>query len=110
MSIKKRYKEDEINVVQVSRLVEQKAIDRLIKVSAKLINENSKIHIYVIGDGPLKERLQKQIEDLNVEEKITLLGAKKNPYPYIKNADVFGLFSYFEGYGIVIDEAKILRK
>ena len=101
---------DEINVVQVSRLVEQKAIDRLIKVSAKLINENSKIHIYVIGDGPLKERLQKQIEDLNVEEKITLLGAKKNPYPYIKNADVFGLFSYFEGYGIVIDEAKILRK
>ena len=107
---KKIYKEDEINVVQVSRLVEQKAIDRLIKVSAKLINENSKIHIYVIGDGPLKERLQKQIEDLNVEEKITLLGAKKNPYPYIKNADVFGLFSYFEGYGIVIDEAKILRK
>ena len=107
---KKTYKEDEINVVQVSRLVEQKAIDRLIKVSAKLINENSKIHIYVIGDGPLKERLQKQIEDLNVEEKITLLGAKKNPYPYIKNADVFGLFSYFEGYGIVIDEAKILRK
>ena len=107
---KKIYKEDEINVVQVSRLVEQKAIDRLIKVSAKLINENSKIHIYVIGDGPLKERLQKQIEDLNVEEKITLLGAKKNPYPYIKNADVFGLFSYFEGYGIVIDEAKMLQK
>lgn len=107
---KKIYKEDEINVVQVSRLVEQKAIDRLIKVSAKLIKENSKIHIYVIGDGPLKEKLQKQIIDFNVEEKFTLLGAKKNPYPYIKNADVFGLFSYFEGYGIVIDEAKILRK
>ena len=107
---KKTYKEDEINVVQVSRLVEQKAIDRLIKVSAKLINENSKIHIYVIGDGPLKEKLQKQIIDFNVEEKFTLLGAKKNPYPYIKNADVFGLFSYFEGYGIVIDEAKMLQK
>lgn len=107
---KKIYKEDEINVVQVSRLVEQKAIDRLIKVSAKLINENSKIHIYVIGDGPLKEKLQKQIIDFNVEEKFTLLGAKKNPYPYIKNADVFGLFSYFEGYGIVIDEAKMLQK
>lgn len=107
---KKIYKEDEINVVQVSRLVEQKAIDRLIKVSAKLIKENSKIHIYVIGDGPLKGKLQKQIIDFNVEEKFTLLGAKKNPYPYIKNADVFGLFSYFEGYGIVIDEAKMLQK
>ena len=40
---KKIYKEDEINVVQVSRLVEQKAIDRLIKVSAKLIKKNSYI-------------------------------------------------------------------
>lgn len=75
-----------------------------------MIKENSKIHIYVIGDGPLKEKLQKQIIDFNVEEKFTLLGAKKNPYPYIKNADVFGLFSYFEGYGIVIDEAKMLQK
>ena len=104
------YNDDEINVVQVSRLVEQKAIDRLIKVSAKLINEKFKIHMYIIGDGPLKEKLQKQIIELNLEERVTLLGAKKNPYPYIKNADVFGLFSYFEGYGIVIDEAKILKK
>lgn len=49
-------------------------------------------YIYIIGDGTTKGKDAK-IEDLNVEEKITLLGAKKNPYPYIKNADVFGLFS-----------------
>ncbi len=39
-----------------------------------------------------------------------LLGAKENPYPYIKNADFFALLSYFEGYPTVLEEAKILNK
>lgn len=107
---KKIYNKNEINIIQVSRLVEQKAIDRLIKVHAKLIKNNIKTHIYIIGEGPLKEKLQKQISDLNIEDTFTLLGAKNNPYPYIKDADIFGLFSYFEGYGMVIEEAKILKK
>lgn len=104
------YQENEINMLQVSRLVEQKAIDRLMKVHANLLQKGIRIHIYVIGEGPLKEKLQKQIVDLKLEDTFTLLGAKKNPYPYIKDADVFGLFSYFEGYGMVIEEAKILKR
>ena len=39
-----------------------------------------------------------------------LLGKKENPYPYIKNATYFCLLSKFEGYGMVIEEAKILNK
>lgn len=101
---------NEVNIVQVSRLVQQKSIDRFIEVHAKLIKEGIKHHIYIIGDGPLREKLQKQIEELNVKDTFTLLGAKKNPYPYIKHCDAFVLFSEFEGYGMVIDEAKILNK
>ncbi len=39
-----------------------------------------------------------------------LLGGKENPYPYIKNCDYFCLPSYYEGYGMVLEEAKILNK
>ena len=39
-----------------------------------------------------------------------LLGKKDNPYPYINKADYFLLASLYEGYGMVIDEAKILNK
>ena len=39
-----------------------------------------------------------------------LLGKKENPYPYIKKADYFCLLSRFEGYGMVLEEAKILDK
>ena len=98
------------NFVTVTRLVEQKAIDRLINVHEKLIKNGMKHKIYVIGDGPEKENLAKLIKEKNVENTFLLLGKKENPYPYIKNADYFCLMSKFEGYGMVIEEAKILNK
>lgn len=104
------FKDNEINLVQVSRLVEQKAVDRLIKVHSKLIKEGYKHNIFVIGDGPLKEKLQKQIDEEKVPDTFKLLGAKQNPYPYVKKADYFCLFSNFEGYPMVVEEAKILRR
>lgn len=99
-----------INFVTVARLVPQKAIDRLINVHAKLIHENINHNFYVIGDGPEKEKLIKMVNDNKVENTFHLLGKKENPYPYIKNADYFCLLSNFEGYGMVLEEAKILGK
>ena len=97
--------------VQVARLVPQKAIDRLIKVHSKLIKENGKTHnFYIIGDGPDKERLVSLIKKYGVKDTFFLLGKKENPYPYIKKADYFCLLSEFEGYGMVLEEAKILNK
>ena len=99
-----------INFLTVARLVEQKAIDRIIKVHKRLIDEGHKHKFYVIGDGPEKEKLQKMIKENNVEKTFILLGKKENPYPYIKKADIFCLLSEFEGYGMVLEEAKILSK
>lgn len=102
--------EGDTTFLQVSRLVPQKAIDRLIKVHSKLINEGYNHKIYIIGDGPEREKLQKLIEEENVKDTFILLGAKKNPYKYIVKADFFCLFSAFEGYPMVLEEAKILHK
>lgn len=104
------FSENTLNFVTVARLVPQKAIDRLIKIHAKLVYSNCKHHFYVIGDGPEKRNLEKIIEENNVKETFHLLGKKENPYPYIKQADYFCLLSNFEGYGMVLEEAKILGK
>lgn len=104
------FDENNVNIVTVARLVKQKAIDRLINIHKKLIDEKLMHNIYVIGDGPLKEALQEQVKTNKVENTFKLLGKKENPYPYIKNADYFCLLSYFEGYGMVLEEAKILGK
>ncbi len=99
-----------IKLVTVCRLVEQKAIDRFIKVHSKLIKNGFNHEVYVIGDGPERERLERIIKQEGVEKTFKLLGKKSNPYPYIKFADYFCLLSYFEGYGMVLEEAKILNK
>ena len=104
------FDESKLNFVTVARLVPQKAIDRLIKVHSKLIENNLEHNFYVIGDGPEKENLENMIKEHDVSNTFHLLGKKENPYPYIKNADYFCLLSNFEGYGMVLEEAKILGK
>ena len=108
--IMKKDNDFEKNFVVVSRLVKQKAIDRLIRVHRKLIDEGLKHKIFVIGDGEEKENLLNLAEKLDVKDSFIFLGQIKNPYPYIKKADFFALLSYFEGYGMVLEEAKILNK
>ena len=104
------FDKNSINFVTVSRLVYQKGIDRLIKVHKKLIKSGYKHDFYIIGDGPEREKLEKLIIENNVEETFHLLGQKENPYPYVRQADYFCLLSRFEGYGMVLEESKILGK
>lgn len=104
------FNKDMINFVTVARLVEQKGIDRLIEIHSRLIENGLKHNFYIIGDGPEKEKLEILIKKHKIEETFKLLGKKENPYPYIKNADYFCLLSRFEGYGMVLEEAKILDK
>lgn len=103
-------KNGEINIVTVARLVQQKAIDRLIKVHSKLIKEGIMHNIYIIGEGPEREKLEEIIKKEQCQETIKLLGSRENPYPYIKQADYFALLSNYEGYPMVLLEAQILGK
>ncbi len=106
----KELKEGETNIVTVARLVQQKGIDRLIRVHSKLIKEGIMHNIYVIGEGPEREKLEGIIQEEHCQETIKLLGARENPYPYIKRASYFALLSNYEGYPMVLLEAQILGK
>jgi len=104
------FNKNTINFVTVARLVEAKAIGRLIDVHNKLIKHGYNHKFFVVGDGPLKEPLQNKINELNLSETFILLGQKENPYPYILSSDYFCLFSYYEGLPMVLLEAKALNK
>lgn len=104
------FKTGEVNFLTVARLTEQKAIDRLIKVHTKLIENGYKHRFFCIGDGPERANLEDLIRVNNVGSTFILLGKKDNPYPYIKNCDVFALLSNYEGFPMTILEAKILNK
>ena len=104
------FKKDKINFISVARLTKQKGIDRIIKMHKQLIEEGLQHNFYVIGDGPEKGNLEKLIIKENIQNTFHLLGKKENPYPLIKQANYFCLLSHFEGYGMVLEEAKILQK
>lgn len=104
-------KEDNlVSFVQVSRIVPQKGLLRLIDVHKKLIDNGLFHRIYVVGDGKEIKKLEEAILEKNVKDTFILLGKKENPYPYIKAADYFMLTSYYEGYPMVLLEARALNK
>lgn len=99
-----------VKIVTVGRLVQLKGYDLAIQ-SAELLNkEGINFKWYVIGEGPERDNIQKMIRDNKLEDKFVLLGQKSNPYPYIKNCDIYVQTSRYEGFGLAIAEAKILNK
>ncbi|WP_294095008.1 glycosyltransferase [uncultured Cetobacterium sp.] len=97
-------------ILSIGRLEEtQKDFTTLIKAyknASKKIEEK----LYIIGDGRHRENLEKLIEELDLKDRVVLLGFRKNPYPWIKNASFFVHSSKFEGLPTVLIEASILGK
>lgn len=96
------------NLVSLGRLEHQKGFDLLILKMKKIIDVNPKFHLYIIGDGSKRNKLNKMISKLKLNDYITLIGAKKNPYKYLSKMDGFIIDSRYEGQGIVVLEAKTL--
>ncbi|CAG9613762.1 hypothetical protein BACCIP111899_02981 [Bacillus rhizoplanae] len=103
-------KDNEIIIISIGRLHYQKGFEMAIESCKKLIDKGYKIEWNIIGEGEEREKLTNLIKVNKLENNVKLLGLKSNPYPYIKQADIFAQTSRFEGKSIAIDEAKILNK
>ena len=96
--------------MSIGRLTRQKGYDFAIDAVKILKEKYSDIHWWIIGAGELEEQLKKQVKDNELEEYITFLGLRANPYPYIRSCDLLVQPSRWEGKSVVLDEAKILAK
>lgn len=97
------------NLVFVGRLEEDsKALLRLLKVMKNFKENKEKINLYIIGDGEDKNLYDNYIKKEKLDN-VYMLGSKRNPYPYIKKADVFVLPSNYEGFPVTVIEALTLK-
>lgn len=101
---------DGFRLVTVGRLHYQKGYDIAIEALARLRQDGYSVRWYVVGDGMERGNLEALIKAHGVEEDFVLLGAKDNPYPYMKQADIYVHATRFEGKSIAIEEAQILGK
>lgn len=97
-------------LVSVGRITEQKGFDIAID-AAKILKDKGLIFCwYIIGDGPLKKKLENEVKKQKITNQIKFIGIRTNPYSYINKADIYVMPSRFEGKSIALDEAKILCK
>lgn len=110
VTICENFSKDNCNIVSVGRLTEAKGFDMAIDALKILKERKVPVHWWIVGDGELRESLEMQMRDNGVEQNLTFLGFKSNPYPYMNNADLIVQTSRWEGKSVVLDEAKILGK
>lgn len=90
------------------RLAEQKKLERVIRLAQRLKEDEKVFHFLIIGDGDLYDALNNLANDLSVQDVLSLVGYKKNPYPYIISSDMLLSTSGWEGFSLVICEAMAL--
>ncbi|MCK0713469.1 glycosyltransferase [Chromohalobacter sarecensis] len=93
---------DEPYIVNVARLVPQKGHALLMEAFA---GADIPHKLAIVGDGPLRQELEQKAHALGIADRVIFAGKRTNPYPWMKQADLFVLASEYEGLGIVLTEA-----
>jgi len=103
-----QYDREHFNVVTVARLSEEKGLCRALVAISECVKRGCKVKYHIVGSGSQELLLRKKAEELNIKDIVNFYGNQTNPYPYMKNADLFMLTSYHEAAPMVFDEAACL--
>ncbi|MFK0071725.1 CDP-glycerol glycerophosphotransferase family protein [Arthrobacter woluwensis] len=95
-------------LVAVGRLSYEKGHDRLIRRYAEVRPHG--LRVVVVGGGPEEKSLEALISRLGLEDDIMLTGHLDNPYPIMARASAVTLLSRWEGQGLSLLEALVLKK
>lgn len=102
------FDKNKVNLISVGRFTSVKGYIRLIKIVKLLINNNVNVHLYLLGEGELHDRYNETIRKLGLNNNVTILGFKENPYKYVKKCDLFVCSSYEEGFSTAVTESLIV--
>ena len=94
-------------LLTLSRIAEEKKIDRILNVMPEIIDEFPKVQLVISGDGPDLEVLQEQVERLTLEDNVIFTGdiPHEDVGSYYKMADLFVSASDTETQGLTYIEA-----
>jgi len=99
--------DDKKTILSVGSLIQVKGFDLLLEAVADIVKKNPDILLYIIGDGPYRPKLERQIKKQNLGDIIKLMGVcpNKELKLWYSAADVFCLASSREGWPNVLMEA-----
>lgn len=99
-----------VTVLSVGRFSRQKNFMRLLKAHKRLLDEGLAHDIWILGDGPEREMLERYVAENHLSDSVWMPGFVDNPYPYMKEADLLVCSSNYEGYSTFMTEGVILGR
>ena len=97
-------------VLFAGRLAEQKRVDDLLKAVDLLQHVQPDLRTLIVGDGPLRDRLEETTRAFQLDGRVRFLGHRDDVPRLMAAADVVVLPSAYEGLPNVVLEAMLLRK
>lgn len=99
-----RRSDDQLNVVLVGRLEPEKAFHRMLDAARILKQDGLEINWLILGKGYEYDSLIRKKEQYGLDN-VHFLGFRKNPYAYMRAADIVGALSEYEGFSLTIVES-----
>ncbi|GAB3673220.1 glycosyltransferase family 4 protein [Halopiger thermotolerans] len=99
---------DGFDVLYAGRLIEDKRVDLLLEAFDRVAATAPDVTLGIIGDGPERDRLERQVRSLEHADRVTMLGFLEeyaDVLAHMRAADVFASPSTREGFGITFAEA-----
>lgn len=94
-------------ILSVSHLIQTKGLDLNLRALRQLVKKYSNLHYTVVGEGLIRNELERLVTDLGLEKYVEFVG--QQPYnrtiEYMASCDIFSLPSWQEGFGVVYLEA-----
>ena len=96
----------DFNIVHVGSFNPIKNHSFIVEVFSELRKQRSSAHLFLIGEGYLKETILHQVSELGLNSNVTFLGLREDVNELLQAMDVFLFPSHYEGFGIALAEAQ----
>jgi glycosyltransferase involved in cell wall biosynthesis len=88
----------------VGRLSPEKGPDLFVRMIAELLPKHERARFVVIGDGPMRERLEAEARVLGVDERVRFMGETRDALPLLPSLAALVVPSYAEGMPLALME------
>lgn len=99
-----------IRILTVGRISFEKGQNYAIEALKILVEKGYPVKWYFVGDGNFLKDCENLVMKYQLEEHVVFFGTKTNPYPYMKDCDIYVQPSRHEGFCITLAEAKVFDK
>lgn len=92
-------------ILHIGRFAEVKNHAGLIDAFEKVYKNKADVHLWLVGDGVLKNKIENVVKEKHLAENVKFWGVQNSVYDILNSADIFVLPSHYEGIPLTITEA-----